>query len=161
MEVFGPTATERFLAKISKASIGDCWEFTGGISKSGYGAFWLNGKTVSAHKVSYLMFNGRIPNDQLIRHICDNKKCVNPEHLILGTVSDNAKDAVERGRWARQHGQYNGIAKFTYEQVEAIREEYNKGAWTYQALADKYEVALSVMWELINHKSYKKGVDAQ
>lgn len=158
MEVFGPEVVSRFMSKVDKTET--CWNFTGGISTTGYGNFWFNNKSNGAHKIAYLMFNGEVEEGMVVRHTCDNKKCVNPDHLILGTVSDNAKDAVERGRWARQHGQYNGIAKFTYAQVEAIREEYNKGGWTYQALADKYKVALSVMWELINRKSYAKGVGA-
>jgi hypothetical protein len=90
-----------------------CWEWVGA-NKEGYGivGFWDSKKkitrTVKAHRISWELKNGPIPklagiHGGVIRHTCDNRSCVNPNHLLLGTQADNVKDQVERGRlnyWA-------------------------------------------------------------
>lgn len=85
----------------------------------GYGAFWLNGKTVVAHRVAFEIANGPIPEGLLVRHKCDNRPCVNPEHLELGTHADNANDAMVRGR--KPNGIYHVGARLSDEQVAEIR----------------------------------------
>lgn len=98
----------------SKVTKGDCWEWTGAtFSKTGYGMACWQSKTVSAHRLSFTAFNGEIPDGLVVRHKCDNRKCCNPEHLILGTLKDNMEDCVERGRIAR--GSSQGLSKLTEE----------------------------------------------
>ncbi len=88
--------TLRFLKHIEKMEC--CWLWTGTISLQGYGAFKYDGKRQSAHRVSYKLFKGEMPSNLIVRHKCDNRGCVNPDHLILGSSSDNYKDAIKRGR---------------------------------------------------------------
>ena len=87
----------RFLAKV-KISDTECWEWQGAKNSGGYGALELQGVTYGAHRVSFNQFNGPIVDGNVIRHKCDNRKCVNPEHLLQGSYSDNTNDMVERGR---------------------------------------------------------------
>jgi hypothetical protein len=88
---------KRFLDKVEKTD--SCWLWTAGKrNKDGYGAFRLNDKIIDAHRVSYLLFKGELSDPKLIVcHTCDNKLCVNPEHLYLGTYKDNLTDAYVRG----------------------------------------------------------------
>ena len=98
-----------------------CWNWTGAISNSGYGLCGSEKKsTASAHRVSYEAFVGEIPEGMIIAHVCDNRLCVNPEHLWLAIHAENSADMVSKKRSAR--GEKCGRSKLTEEQVRFIRE---------------------------------------
>lgn len=88
----------RFFDKIEKTDT--CWNFKGASRGNGYGAFKLSGKVVDAHRVSYMLHHGDIPDGLQVCHSCDNRKCVNPDHLFLGTGKDNMQDCKNKGRIA-------------------------------------------------------------
>lgn len=95
---------ERFWTKVTKSE--DCWEWVGYVDKqSGYGKIAMRpDPPTGAHRVSWLLHNGPIPEDMWVLHSCDNRKCVRPDHLFLGTPEDNAKDMVSKDRdkpWQR------------------------------------------------------------
>lgn len=99
---------ERFFQKVDKSgseAYPDCWIWTGGRTSKDYGAFkyYQDRSAIGSHVSSYLFHIGEIPEGMLVRHRCDNPPCVNPEHLIIGSKSDNMKDMVERDR----HGWVN------------------------------------------------------
>lgn len=78
--------------------ITQCWEWTGSTKGQGYGLFAIDGHPHSAHRVSYEEFNGPIPDGMMVCHECDNRLCINPTHLWLGTALDNVRDMIEKGR---------------------------------------------------------------
>lgn len=87
---------ERFEAKVDRS--GDCHEWTASFGNSGYGQFYFNYQKFSAHRKAYELYCGPIPNGMFVLHRCDNKKCVNPDHLFIGTHDQNMKDKVSKGR---------------------------------------------------------------
>lgn len=90
-------AYSRFMRKVHK-HISGCWLWAGAKDKDGYGQVKWNGVTCAAHRVSYELHNGTIPEGKLLMHTCDTPACVRPSHLIAGTQSDNMKDRQEKGR---------------------------------------------------------------
>lgn len=85
---------ERFFSKIRKKANG-CWEWGASLrGKTGYGAFKFQGKVVDAHRLSFIIHKGYIPDGFYVCHKCNNRLCVNPDHLLLGTPSDNHRDGV-------------------------------------------------------------------
>lgn len=109
------------LMAYSKVSPSGCWEWLRAKDARGYGKCNIGGgKWDRAHRVSYKVFIGEIPDGLVVRHICDNTSCCNPEHLLVGTMADNMRDCVERGR--RPSGGEHHMSKLTEEDVKFIRE---------------------------------------
>lgn len=96
---------ERFWSKVKKGS--GCWEWVGAIAGTGYGSFRATevakGGYISSHRLGWILHHGPIRSGAFVLHKCDNRKCVRPAHLFLGTHSDNMKDCVAKGRWKNQN----------------------------------------------------------
>jgi hypothetical protein len=112
---------ERFWQKVEKTET--CWNWTGCKHEKGYGLFSVKNRNRRAHRVSYEMHCGKIPDGMQVLHDCDNPSCVRPDHLFLGTNADNMADKCAKGREAHvgQKGSANARAKLTEDQVLAIR----------------------------------------
>ena len=123
------TAEQRFFASW-KVGKGGCWNWLGNLSPFGYGRIKVEQKTIRAHRYSWMLKNKKpIPNGMSVCHLCDNPRCVNPDHLFIGNASDNSADCVKKGRQARGEklahprpkGENNGNSRLTAVQVERIR----------------------------------------
>jgi hypothetical protein len=137
----------RFWDCVNKKADDECWEWTAGLSKTGYGLIHyknVEGKFSGgdkAHRFSFELHNERaIETGKHILHSCDNRKCVNPHHLREGTNAENMKDMVDRKRSPNNLGFKNPNVSLTDEQVLEIRERWGAGGITQQKLADEYKV---------------------
>jgi len=100
-----------------------CWECTSHKqNQDGYPVIARNGKSYVASRFVYIQNHGEIPANQVVRHKCDNRKCINPDHLELGTQQENVKDISERRRWSDRSGSKNSQAKLNESLIpEVIR----------------------------------------
>lgn len=136
----GDSAAARFWDKVDKS--GDCWLWLGAIrGDTGYGEFWLNRRSFQAHRVSYqLTHNVQLESNQLVLHRCNNRRCVNPNHLYMGDYKDNFRDMVQAG-WTPVTGERHGRAKLTPGQAIEIRALYTAGGVSQRELARRYNVS--------------------
>jgi len=111
-------------------------------SPRGYVYAWYTGKHRLAHRVSWELHNGPIPDGMLVCHHCDNRACVRPGHLFLGTAADNSADMIRKGRARR--GETHHTAKLSEADVIAIRRMRASGE-TQQAVADRFGIALTTV----------------
>ena len=152
------SARTRFEKKLWYNKETTCWEWTAYCDKYGYGHFRFNGKMPLAHRFAYELYVAPIPEGLHILHKCNNCKCVNPEHLYVGTPQDNADDRERAERAARQDGEYNKSAKLTQDQVRAIRTLYDEGVFTQKKIGQLFGVGQPQVSNIINNVLWKEGV---
>lgn len=139
------TTTEKFWAKVHKTD--SCWVWDASGTQNGYGQFWFRGKLWLAHRVSWILANGTIPNGLFVLHACDNKPCVNPNHLYLGTNSENIKRAAQQGVLGKACGERNGHCKLTDEQVRRLLADRRSGM-DRDAISEKYKISRNYVYAL-------------
>jgi len=115
-----------FWSLVEKTS--DCWVWRGGFDSRGYGRIYRNGKRRGTHRISYEMANGPITNGLFVCHHCDNRPCVKPDHLFLGTHIDNMQDSVKKGRnsFKTKNPAPRGDAHWTRHNTEKAKLELRK-----------------------------------
>lgn len=132
---------ERFESKFISVSKDQCWNWFSHKNNRGYGVFSLNNKNILAHRMSYILYIGKIPKDLNVLHKCDNRKCVNPSHLFSGTQQDNMDDMSNKGHRISigLRGGNSSSAKLTNNDVKCIRKMLNKGILQ-KIIANKFGV---------------------
>ncbi len=146
----------RFWDGIVKAKSG-CWEWTGSLC-TGYGRIRIGPRRVLAHRYSYEIHCGPVPDGLFVCHRCDNRLCVNPLHLFVGTAKDNHDDMMAKGRWNGGVGETNSHAVLTVGKVVEIRRRRATGE-SARTLAQAFGVTRSTVWEILAGRTWR-NVDA-
>jgi hypothetical protein len=133
----------RFWKYVNRGESDDCWDWTGAVQSEGYGQISISNKTIYAHRVSYELHYGKIPESEdyhgtCICHRCDNRRCVNPNHLFTGSQADNLSDAAKKGRISRGIDKHN--AKLSEENITEIREDLSSG-FSNEEIGKRYGVS--------------------
>lgn len=135
-----------FFRKQSTLSPRGCWLWNCYIQSEGYGQIGRKGKRYLAHRLAWLVCKGPIPEGLLVRHTCDVRNCVNPDHLFLGTHKDNSQDMIAKGRdhnvFSKGHKLSRGkrLRKLTDKQINEIRKLTH---WKLKHIADKFKISIT------------------
>lgn len=132
-----------------------CWEWQAGTTGSGYGRFKDGPRgQVMAHRFAWELTHGDIPEEMVICHRCDNPPCCNPAHLFLGTVLDNVRDKIHKGRFRYATGESAGAAKITEAAVREIRQLAEAG-WLRRDIAKRFDVSVSNVGLIVTRKTWR------
>ena len=149
------TLAERLWPRTKKLTVSGCWEWQGFIDRKGYGRLRYERISHLCHRLAWELTYGPIPAGLCVCHHCDNRLCVRPDHLFLGTIADNNHDMVAKGRVAA--GEHSGQARLTVEEVIAIRGQYRRGTWGqgYSALARRYGVSMNTIRSVVLGRTWR------
>lgn len=146
------TLLDRFLKYVKTKDLkNDCWEWTGNVGHFGYGRMGYRMKTYLAPRLSVFLFHRKDPGKLFVCHKCDNPKCVNPNHLFLGTQKQNMEDCHAKGRTAG--GERNGMAKLNEQQAREIKKLLKTGM-THKEIGLRYGVSRSNVGAIANGKRW-------
>lgn len=152
-------ARKRFFSSFTVGEESECWEWSGRLNHGGYGKFSIAGRYFVASRVSYAVHNGLHDlGGMLVCHTCDNPRCVNPNHLFLGTSLDNFWDCVKKGRVSSSSRGGDSpskrpIPKLTEDDVRYIRSEYM--LLPAQSIADKFGIHPSAVSSIAHGRSWR------
>lgn len=136
-----PSLEPRFWPKVQKTT--GCWIWTANKTRRGYGLVGVaSGRSMSAHRASWTLAYGPIPDGLCVLHRCDNPSCVRPDHLFLGSNADNIADREAKGRTAS--GERNGNARLSRDAIAEIRSA-DRTYESYARLAERFGVHLSTI----------------
>lgn len=127
----------------------DCWHWMGPVNYFGYGRITYQGRMQMVHRLSYMTFKGEIEEGKSVLHSCDNPSCINPEHLRLGTYSDNKQDALTRGRWVLKNKQQSKIVGEIYHKAKLLRES----GLSYKKIAEQIGFSTSPVWKALTKEN--------
>lgn len=130
----------------------NCWEWVNANVKNGYGIVEYDKKKMSAHRLSFLFHKGEIPEHQDVCHSCDNRRCVNPEHLFLGSRAVNMQDSLKKGRFPV--GENSVQSKITEKDVKEIRKMREKKI-KYKEISCIYGITEQSICDLVKRRTWK------
>lgn len=148
---------KRFWSKVDKKPLERCWSWGGTSHTGGYGRFKVGRTNHLAHRVSYFLALGVNPGELCVCHSCDNRRCVKPTHLFLGTRVDNNSDmmAKNRGNWSQPcKGSQHGNSRFTEKDVIEIRNLWAAGELTQKQIAERFKTRQSVVSRIVKNRCW-------
>lgn len=146
-----PIRKDVFESKFVKSD--GCWEWAGATNSSGYGSYGMR----LAHRVAFELYKSQIPDGASVCHTCDNRKCVNPDHLWLGSRKDNMRDCIQKGRFSnppRFVGSGHPEAKLTEEKVRQIRAAVQAGSKK-RPLARFYGIDRGTLRSILEYRTWR------
>lgn len=150
-------AQERFWHHVSPGAPEECWLWRGATMRNGYGQMSVGAHTPGAHRVSWEIHFGPIPDGMFVCHRCDTRNCVNPHHLFLGTHSDNMRDMAEKGRATQRpiplRGEDSPHAKFKNQDILLIREMAAQGI-VQRVIAEQFGTSQQVIANIVNRRRW-------
>lgn len=147
----------RFWAKVDRRGSDECWEWTAGKDGDGYGWMRSGGRATSVHRASWEIHRGPIPEGLSVCHKCDNRACVNPAHLWIGTNADNTRDRYVKGRSAS--GEHVGTSKLTKADVASIRKLYSAGGYSKRKLGVMFDVSDTLIRYIVRGQYWKEETE--
>ena len=158
LKVRGGITEEQFWGYVNTRDPDECWDWTRGKDQAGYGIVLLNGRRDRTHRIAWSLTRGDIPAGLFVCHHCDRPSCCNPNHLFLGSNSENIEDARRKGRMSlppvnRGEDHYN--TNMTNELVMAARLKYATGKYTLRDIANEYKTSISMVHALVRGKTWK------
>ena len=149
---------KRFWEKIKVGNKDDCWEWQASKMSYGYGQFGISaGRVILAHRYSWMLHFGSIPNGLFVLHHCDNPACVNPNHLFIGTQKDNLHDMIRKGRAKNPPmpmGDSNPNAKLSRHDVKDILNYFERGLATSRELRKLYDISKTTFYKISGRKHW-------
>jgi hypothetical protein len=144
-----------FWDKVDIKGPNDCWNWKASTDKDGYGQYWIGNTFVRAHRFAFMFNHSCIKEGNLVLHNCDNSRCCNPDHLFEGTVQDNVKDKMTKGRHS-----YTAHPRYYTGEVWLMRRLYTAKVST-TLIAKMFKGHQSVIWRILHNLSYtpKEGYD--
>ena len=145
---------KRFWEKVNKTD--DCWEWTAYKNVGGYGVIKIDKKLVLAHRAALILEGVDIPSGMCVCHTCDNRACVNPDHLWIGTQKDNMRDAASKGRLSSPPfvGSDHPNAKLSEDDIISIRSDERP----YGEIIKDYPVSKQTIGKIKNNLKWKHVV---
>jgi hypothetical protein len=159
--------TERFWSKVQRGA--GCWLWRAAMRANGYGAFGVGQRVEAAHRMAWILEHGPIPPGMCVCHTCDNRRCVRPAHLFLGSQPDNLADMRAKGRQRAASGRAHGtkthpervargvalpFAKLDERAVREIRALHAAGGISMGALGRRYGVNQPAIMKVIRRKTW-------
>lgn len=154
---------QRLLTKVKVDPESSCWLWLGALKPNGYPDFWFNGDTGTGHRAAMILLKNIDPGENFVCHRCDIKKCINPEHLFIGTAKENQTDMTIKGRG--RFGSRAGSAKLTDQLVIKIRKLYSARRFTQYELASMFGVSQHAICSVVRGRTWahllKGGVECR
>lgn len=150
------TITEK-LKRLTSIEEDGCWMFLGPWNSFGYGHLSYDGQIFRAHRISYELHCGPVPEGKMVLHKCDHRYCVNPEHLFIGTAQDNVTDMVNKSRdiFGENFGENNGQAKLTEDEVLQIKRLLASGYHSQSEIGDMFGVSRGAVKQIKTGKTWR------